>query len=1126
MAIQNYKKFINKRQNDELTDITPDFGELVVGKDRVIVGLGDNTIYNTKEKELELERLQYYGNANIVPNESYFTVNGSTITGLTETGKAQTGTLVIPYKINGVEITQLQGNIISFTSILNGASDKITKVILPNSINNIGVASFYGCTALTEINIPDSVTNIQNHAFNGCTSLESINISNNVTNIGLVAFNGCTSLETIKIPNSVTSIGDNSFDNITLSQLTVYCEQGSYAETYAQEKGFNIVYTNLNKNELVGEKTEDSGEIFNDYVNNVASGDYSHAEGYKTKAGMKSFQIISGAGTENAEGTYTLDSIKDIEINSSAIIIYLTEENIPKQMQSVGTITEIGATNKTITVSNYKSMPLPAYTYYISIESNPSLGTTKTMNYSHSEGIKTQALGYGSHAEGNNTITLGFNSHAEGEETKAEGIQSHAEGYGSTTKSQAGHAEGLSTTVTNEAFAAHAEGWLTTAYAPGSHAEGSSTQATGTFSHAEGKGTIANGFMSHTEGDTSQADGDASHAEGYKTKAYADYSHVEGKINWTYGIGSHAEGNNSNALTDYSHAEGQKTKAGRKCFKVIVASGTYGGEGTYTLDSVDNLTTNLTITLCESNGVGTTDIAQTYDIGKITAIDTTNKIITVDKFFTPTMNDENEDANADYYIYANNKPTYGTQTTIFINTHAEGQSTEAFGVYSHAEGYHSKSYGEASHAECASQANGKHSHSEGSGTTANGLYSHTEGFNTQTGLDNGAWAAHAEGWWTKALSTGAHSEGNFTYANKEYSHAEGDSSIANGASSHSEGKESTANTTASHAEGYKTNAGIKCFKITSGTGTLNGEGTYILDSVEGILTDYLNNITGTIIAINKRDTNKIPTGIKTIGTIIALDAETKTITVDNFKSLVPINDYYMYIDTVPNIGANHIINYAHAEGIETKAFGYGSHVEGHISTATGNYAHAENESIANGFYSHAEGTGTTNGSYAHAEGFMTTASNIGAHSEGSLTKAYGAYAHAEGFDTIAKSDHSHAEGNGTEANDVYAHAEGQGTKASAPAQHVEGKYNIVDDFGDYAHIIGNGESDTARSNALTVDWNGNLWIAGGLTFGMIDTLPTASASYRGKTIFKKDDTNGDKLYICIYNGSAYEWKEL
>lgn len=947
MAIQNYKKFINKRQNDELTDITPDFGELVVGKDRVIVGLGDNTIYNTKEKELELERLQYYGDKNIIPSdENYFTVNaaGNTITGLTDTGKAQSGNLVIPYKINGVEITTL-GN--GKACVLNEATDKYTKIVIPNSITNIGSqafdsctslvninipntvtsigssafynctslksinipnsvtsigssvfsdcsslksinipnsvtsigsgafygcallksieipnsvtiindTAFWGCTALKSINIPDSITEIGMGAFSNCSSLQSINIPNSITDIWEGVFSGCTSLKTINIPKSVTSIDYTAFSGITSLQLTIYCEQGSYAETYAQENGFNVVYTDLNKNKLVGQKTEDGGEILNDYVNNVASGDYSHAEGYKTKAGMKSFQIISGAGTEDAEGTYTLDSIENIEINSSAIIIYLTEENIPKQMQSVGTITEIGATNKTITVSNYKSMPLPAYTYYISIESNPSLGTTKTMNYSHSEGIKTQALGYGSHAEGNNTITLGFNSHAEGEETKAEGIQSHAEGYGSTTKSQAGHAEGLSTTVTNEAFAAHAEGWLTTAYAPGSHAEGSSTQATGSFSHAEGKATIANGFMSHTEGDTSKA---------------------------------------------------------------------------------------------------------------------------------------------------------------------------------------------------------------------------------------------------------------------------------NGESSHSEGKETTANTIASHAEGYKTNAGIKCFQITSGTGTVNGEGTYILDSVEGILTEYLNNITGTIIAIGKKDENKIPTSIATIGTITALDSNTKTITVDNFKSCsLPIKTYYIYIDKVPNIGTTNIINYTHVEGIETQAFGYGSHAEGYCSLTKGNYSHAEGASQAIGEYSHSEGNSSiASGQFSHAEGFNTQSKAIGSHSEGEHTQANAEGAHAEGKGSIANGGYSHAEGDATEANEAASHSEGQGTKASAPAQHVEGKYNIIDDFGDYAHIIGNGESDTARSNALTVDWNGNLWIAGGLTFGMIDTLPTASASYRGKTIFKKDDTNGDKLYICIYNGSAYEWKEL
>ena len=58
----------------------------------------------------ELERLQYYGDKDIIPSsESYFVVNstGETITGLTDTGKTQTE-LVIPDKINGVKITRIE----------------------------------------------------------------------------------------------------------------------------------------------------------------------------------------------------------------------------------------------------------------------------------------------------------------------------------------------------------------------------------------------------------------------------------------------------------------------------------------------------------------------------------------------------------------------------------------------------------------------------------------------------------------------------------------------------------------------------------------------------------------------------------------------------------------------------------------------------------------------------------------------------------------------------------------------------------------------------------------------------------------------------------------------------------
>lgn len=199
-----------------------------------------------KADEVELERLKYYGDKDIIPSpENYFTVNstGETITGLTDTGKTQTE-LVIPYEINGKKITSLLGSVIDGEpqSILSG-NNVITKVIIPNSITSIGDIAFYDCSSLTSINIPNSVTSIGDSAFGDCSSLTSINIPNSVTSIEDYAFIACSSLTKVEIPSSVTSIGYDAFYGCT--NLKIYCEQGSYAETFAKGKHIPIVYTDI-----------------------------------------------------------------------------------------------------------------------------------------------------------------------------------------------------------------------------------------------------------------------------------------------------------------------------------------------------------------------------------------------------------------------------------------------------------------------------------------------------------------------------------------------------------------------------------------------------------------------------------------------------------------------------------------------------------------------------------------------------------------------------------------------------------------------------------------------------------------------------------------------------------------
>ena len=82
--------------------------------------------------------------------------------------------------------------------------------------------------------------------------------------------------------------------------------------------------------------------------------------------------------------------------------------------------------------------------------------------------------------------------------------------------------------------------------------------------------------------------------------------------------------------------------------------------------------------------------------------------------------------------------------------------------------------------------------------------------------------------------------------------------------------------------------------------------------------------------------------------------------------------------------------------------------------------------------------------------------------------------------------YSMAEGYYTQASGLYSHAQNNSTIANKPAQTAIGKYNIADtavnEADQKALIIGNGTADNARSNALTVDWNGNITRGDGASY--------------------------------------------
>jgi hypothetical protein len=325
----------------------------------------------------------------------------------------------------------------------------------------------------------------------------------------------------------------------------------------------------------------------------------------------------------------------------------------------------------------------------------------------------------------------------------------------------------------------------------------------------------------------------------------------------------------------------------------------------------------------------------------------------------------------------------------------------------------------------------------------------------------------AHGFETKAIGRNSHATGEDTKAIGVDSHAEGYASIASGNYAHAEGRDTTAEGTYSHAEGISATA--------SGYAS-HAEGDY------------------------------------TTASDAASHAEGQGTTASGPSSHAEGRD---------TIASGHS---SHAEGQETTAEQPGAHAEGTMTHATATSSHSEGHStIASGLNSHAEGTQTVaSGSNSHAEGGSNTeAKGESSHAEGRGTQAVGLASHSEGWETIAGGDHSHAEGESAQAIGENSHAEGHGTIARSDNQHVQGTYNVEDTTGKYLHIVGNGDAIDNRSNAHTLDNEGNAWFAGDVYIGGSDQDSSEATSIKS-TIKKLSDKI--IMYVAV-TATDYEARE-
>lgn len=344
-----------------------------------------------------------------------------------------------------------------------------------------------------------------------------------------------------------------------------------------------------------------------------------------------------------------------------------------------------------------------------------------------------------------------------------------------------------------------------------------------------------------------------------------------------------------------------------------------------------------------------------------------------------------------------------------------------------------------------------------------------------------------------ASGRGTHVEGYSTTAWGQGAHAEGELTVASGNASHAEGLGTIASYQFQHVEGGYNKPGSYIHIVGNGTDNDNRSNAHTLDW----------------------DGNAWFAGNIKIGGTGYDDSNAKVInTISNLKDGDGIGSVY-------TSGANKpTVNYAFAEGYHTKAQGVYSHAEGSYSIASGQNSHAEGySSIASGKSSHAE-NGVVGSNTTYARGTITSISSdkkifdisgmdmnlsySGFQPLGGLPKitavnknfatniitltfeeAVDSYSVGQeirlAFDgNQAIGDFSHAEGMWTVAAEEGSHAEGCGTFTNREYQHVQGKYNASDSSALF--IVGNGYSNI-RSNAITVQEDGSLWVSNDIKVG-------------------------------------------
>ncbi len=111
-----------------------------------------------------------------------------------------------------------------------GNCEKLSEVIIPDTVTEIEKLAFYNCTNLSNITLPESITKIGKSAFSGCKSFSKFTFPEKITEIPASVLNLCTSLEEVNIGKNVNKIDISAFTNLkSLKNINIHSENQHFS---------------------------------------------------------------------------------------------------------------------------------------------------------------------------------------------------------------------------------------------------------------------------------------------------------------------------------------------------------------------------------------------------------------------------------------------------------------------------------------------------------------------------------------------------------------------------------------------------------------------------------------------------------------------------------------------------------------------------------------------------------------------------------------------------------------------------------------------------------------------------------------------------------------------------------